>query len=408
MQKLTVFLRESQLPGAPAGPILHGMKPIKPSDNAVLRPRHLLAGLFCALLGLSLGTPDSAAAQATLEEPAEADSTTGASVIFPALGYTPDTSVLAGATWLRFFSLDEEGPAGRPSLFSPVALFTAKKQIMLFLGSDLYWDGGRNHLEIQPSFQRFPDKFFGTGRHLLPGAEENYTPQQFRLELLGERRLVEQFSLGLSYRLDHHRLVKTEAGGALAAGLVRGTETTLLSGAGLVLTRDTRDFVLGPGRGSFLQARLDFFAPSLGSDHDFSELLLDLRRYLALGPAGTLAGQLLGTAHNGDSPFFSLPQLGGFDGLRGYLGGRYRDQVRALARLEWRSHPFWKGLSGAVFAGWGDVAPELSQLTTSARLHAAGFGFRYLINQEQQVKIRMDWGFGHGDGGFYIGLGEAF
>jgi outer membrane protein assembly factor BamA len=355
------------------------------------------------LLLLAQGMAPSASAQEEL-----AEQPTSASVIFPALGYTPDTSVLFGATWLRFFSLEEDPAPGRPSIFSPVLLGTAKKQVMLILGSDLYWDRGRNHVNVVPAFQRFPDQFFGIGRDLAPGAEEDYTPQQFELKLLAERKLVEEFSLGAAFQLVHHRLVETEAGRALASGLVPGTGETLLTGAGLVFSRDTRDFALGPGRGSFLQGRLAFFTPGLGSDFEYTEYMLDLRRYLRLGSAGVLAGQVLATAHVGASPFFTLPQLGGFNGLRGYLGGRYRDQACALARLEWRSRPFWKGLSGAVFAGWGDVAPELQELTTSSQLYAAGFGFRYLINEEQQVKVRMDFGYGHGDGGFYIGLGEAF
>ena len=375
-----------------------------------LHPSSSMRTLFCGpaagailLLFLLVTLPAQALAQ---DSPP--DSTAGTSVLFPALGYTPDTSVLAGATYLRFFSLEAGAPGGRPSLFSPVLLFTAKKQLMLILGADLYWDGGRNHLEITPLFQRFPDQFFGIGRDLAPGAEEDFTPQQFALEVVAERKLVEEFALGLNYRFAHHRLVETEASGQLATGTILGSAKTLLSGAGVLVTRDTRDFTLAPGRGSYLQIRADFFAPGLGSDDEFTEYLLDLRRYVNLGDSGVLAGQFLATAQNGDAPFFILPQLGGFDGLRGYLGGRYRDQARALARLEWRSRPFWKGLSGNLFAGWGDVAPSLEELTTTARLHAAGFGFRYLINEEQQVKIRMDWGFGNGDSGFYISLGEAF
>ena len=36
---------------------------------------------------------------------------------------------------------------------------------------------------------------------------------------------------------------------------------------------------------------------------------------------------------------------------------------------------FWKGLGGAVFAGWGDVSPDIRGLTTAAELYTIGLGF---------------------------------
>ena len=79
-----------------------------------------------------------------------------------------------------------------------------------------------------------------------------------------------------------------------------------------------------------------------------------------------------------------------------------------LARLEWRSGEVWRWLGGVVFAGWGDVAPRPDLLTLDSGLWTVGAGLRVTVNEKEQVKLRLDYGLGNGDSGFYLSLGEAF
>ena len=79
---------------------------------------------------------------------AESDSTatTSSSVILPVLAYTPDTGLMFGGTLLRFFYL-EDGPGLRPSIISPVLIYTLDEQTMIFLGTELNWGAGRHRLQ---------------------------------------------------------------------------------------------------------------------------------------------------------------------------------------------------------------------------------------------------------------------
>ena len=61
-----------------------------------------------------------------------------------------------------------------------------------------------------------------------------------------------------------------------------------------------------------------------------------------------------------------------------------------------------------LFAGIGDVAPDVGRLTLAGNLWSAGFGVRYLWDEAEKLKIRLDFGWGNGDSGFYLTLGEAF
>jgi hypothetical protein len=80
----------------------------------------------------------------------------------------------------------------------------------------------------------------------------------------------------------------------------------------------------------------------------------------------------------------------------------------ALVRAEWRSGPVWKRFGAVAFAGAGDVAPRPGALTTAAGLTTVGLGLRWTVSPQEKVNIRMDFGFGKDDGGFFLSLGEVF
>ena len=350
-----------------------------------------------------------AAARAPAQEPIPEDPPgTGSTVLLPVLGYTPDTGLMLGGIALRFFSLEPEFPDARPSVFSPTFVYTLKNQIMVYLGFGLNWDQDRNAVDIVPSYVKFPDQYYGQGRDVSLADEEDYTSEKFELAWGATRRVWRGARVGLNFRLLRHSLVEIEPAGRLASGAIAGVETSWLSGLGPIVAWDSRDNTWDPDDGLWLQANVRFGASALGSDVSYEEYILDLRGYRTVSANLVLAGQFLGTHLAGEAPFYLLPRLGGDEGLRGYRGGLYLDRARALARLELRRRRVWGRLGAVAFAGIGDVAPELAQLTLSGQLWTAGLGLRYLVDERERVNVRVDFGWGNGDSGFYLSLGEAF
>jgi len=378
------------------------------------RPALLCGLVLAAWLAATAAAAQDPARNRRVAQGAEAVADTavvkerGDTVLLPILGYTPDTGLMLGALALRFFYLDPPGDDTRPSVFSPVVIFTFKSQLMIFVGTDLNWGDGRWHAGLMPSYQKFPDDFYGIGRDVPADPIETYTPEQFAFEGMLEREIVGELRLGVNYRVAKHHLLETEPGGFLDSGLVPGTGNEVMSAPGLQLAWDTRDHTWAPRRGLWLQGGVSFYREGWGSDRRVTEYLVDLRGYVPVGARGALAGQIQYTSLDGDAPFYQMPRLGGQSGLRGYSGGRYLDRTMTLARAEWRSGPVWKRFGGVAFAGIGDVAPRPSALTTTAQLYTFGFGVRYTLSEEEKVNIRVDFGFGNDDGGFYLSLGEAF
>ncbi len=373
----------------------------------------LIAGCLC-LLQPSSGLTQNAAKKERLDNALTATAASdslahsGNTVLLPILGYTPDTGLMLGGTVLRFFYLEPEYADSRPSVFSPVFIYTLKNQILVYLGLSLNWDQDRNALNLVPHFFKFPDQFYGIGRAVSLDQEESFTSENLGLDLYYNRRIWHNWRLGGSYQVVKHGLSETDPDGQLGQGNILGSETSWLSGLGPSLLMDSRDNTWAPDQGWLLWAGARFGGTDLGSDYTYQEYTLDLRGYWPLGEYTVLAGQYLTTRLEGEAPFFAMPRLGGNDGLRGYRGSLFMDKTRALGRLEMRRSRLWGPLGAVVFAGIGDVAPSPGKLTLGGELWSAGFGLRYMLDPNERVNIRIDFGFGNGDSGFYLSLGEAF
>ncbi len=373
----------------------------------------LLAGCLCLVhpgLVLSQEDAESEQRESILLASASPDSlaNSGSTVLLPVLGYTPDTGLMLGGTILRFFYLEPEYADSRPSVFSPVFIYTLKNQIMIFMGLGLNWDQDRNALELNPHFIKFPNQFYGIGRDVSIDDEEDFTSETLGLGLDYSRRVWHNWRVGLSYLIMKHRLTETDPAGQLNQGHILGSENSILSGLGPALVMDSRENTWNPYQGWFLSGTARFGGSALGSDYTLQEYNLDLRGYFSLGEKTVLAGQYLTTRFEGETPFYVMPRLGGDDGLRGYRGGLYMDTTRAFGRMELRRRAILGPFGAVAFAGIGDVAPSPGKLTLAGNLWSAGFGIRYLLDENERINIRLDFGFGNGDSGFYLSLGEAF
>jgi hypothetical protein len=366
----------------------------------------LSALLVLCVAGPVLGAdapPDSATAPADTTEIGKAST-----VLLPVVGYTPDTGVMLGVAALRFFYLEPYGPDVRPSVFSPTFIYTLKNQIMVFMGTELNWDQGRSNAGIFPSYVKFPDQFYGIGRDVSLDDEEDYTPERISVGLRYNREVWGELRLGVDYRITRHRIVEQDPEGQLSSGEINGTENSLLSLPGITVSWDTRDNLWASSKGLWLQLSAATSSGTVGSDYSFNQFTGDFRAYVSAGEKTVWAAQLLATGLDDDPPFFANPRLGGEDGLRGYRAGLFMDKTRALARGEYRRDAIIGRFGGVLFAGIGDVAPYLGNLTLAGNLWSAGFGIRYLWDKEEMLKIRLDFGWGNGDSGFYLSLGEAF
>ena len=122
----------------------------------------------------------------------------------------------------------------------------------------------------------------------------------------------------------------------LDGSTIRGTETVNVLGIGVVLTRDTRDRVIAPRRGSLHVLRARVHPEGLGNTYGYTQVRADLRAYVPVARGHVLAVRGLAATTTANPPFDELPALGGDEVMRGYFEGRFRDRQMLVLEADYR------------------------------------------------------------------------
>lgn len=336
--------------------------------------------------------------------PAQATFKRHSLVPLPVVFYSPETRLGGGVALMHAY---RTSVAGRPVASAASLIFTENRQVVVAVGSDAYLQDGRYHMSGGVGYSKFPNTFYGIGNATPASDSERYTPRAFAIDAAVERLVAPGVYLGVAGDVADGRMVETVAGGALASGTIRGSDVGRVAGLGAAVTYDTRDNTIAAAAGTYARVGVRRYAAGIGSDFEFTTIQLDLRRYRSFAGGHVVAMQGLWMGTSGDVPFHRLPQLGGQNLLRGYFQGRYRDRQYVAAQAEYRT-PSWHRLGLAAFAGAGEVAPGLGSLTLDGLHAAAGAGLRVLLNRQERLALRLDYGAGGGSSGFYITVTEAF
>ncbi len=376
------------------------------------------ARVLAALLGLAaLTSATSLCAQ---------DSSATKTTYLPVIGSAPETGLQFGVAVLRTTDR-RDGGATRPTVLMSNAVRTAKGQTRAFVDAD-YW-AAENRWRVQgiAIAQQFPLGFWGFGSKSPEEARRDFTPRTTDLTLTVWRGLSRRSWLVGQARRVQSRLIeadtydcpiemfaRAEPMGAPDANLscvqdpiesVAGT-TVLLSG-GFVL--DTRDNVLGPTRGHYLEVLAGKSAGAFGSDWDYTRVRVDARAFRTLGAGHVLGVQAQLLAHgDGEIPINLQAVVGNNTTMRGYEMGRYVDRALLTAQLEYRT-PLMGKLGAAAFAGATWLTYEVERMFESRALPSVGAGIRYRLDAAARSAIRVDYAFGaSGQRGLYIAFNEAF
>jgi outer membrane protein assembly factor BamA len=213
------------------------------------------------------------------------------------------------------------------------------------------------------------------------------------------------------------------------------------SGVGISSLFDTRDNILNPFKGVYLDGGVTYFGKELGSDYKFMNFYADARffkhfeRNKKWFSSGTLAFNAIlnfNTAkdetiqsapplptgkprrrfiiENRDyrPPIHQLASLGGSTVLRGFYRGRFKDIDAVVLQTEYRQ-TIYNRWGMTFFGGVGEVGSELSDFDFKGLNYSYGLGLRYMAKKSERINLRLDLGFGNRDSrGIYVGIAEAF
>jgi len=330
-------------------------------------------------------------------------------LIFPVIARSIETDWSFGIATSATFHLAKSDTVTRTSNMQGLALYSLKKQTVVAINGTQYFKKEHFILNEQLSYSYFPDNFWGIGKYSPDSAKEAYTFKQYYLYLHLMRHLGKRCYIGLLYEMQKVLKVEYEPNGIFDKQNVAGRTPYLISGAGLSFTYDTRTEAFSPGTGTFAQFYFNHFGKMTGSDYDYTNIVLDYRKFYTLYKHQVLAlqGYFFGNVGS-EVPIRSLASFGGNNSMRGYYDGRYRDKNQLVFQGEYRM-PVYNRWGVVVFGSTGNVSSTFANYSLNELKYSYGAGIRFAISKKEKLNLRLDYGIGQGDNkGLYFQLGEAF
>ncbi|PWJ44102.1 BamA/TamA family outer membrane protein [Sediminitomix flava] len=342
------------------------------------------------------------------------------STFFPYASYTPETSVEFGALFLRQFKFANAGEETRPSFYRAWGNYTLNNQMNIGAENNFILPGEEWMFNGFISYKDFPEKFYGFGESQLDSAalmewKMFYVEQAFMrglgngLFVGAQARYFNMWDVGFD---DPEVWSEIKALEDYDRILGMGDENTsgknASLGLGLVMVWDTRNSVLAPSKGFYLELSSYWHSENFGSTQTYGQYKIDGRKYFSFFNGESVLGlHTLMQFTTGDAPFREVGMMGGKLMMRGTYYGQFRDNHMIAFQTEWRQHIY--GRWGAVaFAGVGQVAETLGDISASRFETSFGVGLRFNINKKDPANIRVDYGFGPNGGNLYADFGEVF
>ncbi len=180
-----------------------------------------------------------------------------------------------------------------------------------------------------------------------------------------------------------------------------------IAGLGLMVEYDSRDNRFNSTEGSLFDVTWSNSNESFGSDFDFSSTKIEYNIYRKIAEQKVIAGRATTCATPGDAPFYALCKFGQGVDLRGYVGGRFRDERMATVQAEFRWR-FYKRWGLVAFAGFGEVGESWSDFNFDDVLPSAGVGLRFKISKTTGLNLSVDYAVGKDSDAWYFYVGESF
>jgi len=297
---------------------------------------------------------------------------------------------------------------------------------------DLNFSTGRTHEEWwsfdgRIFFEHDPtERFFGIGNDSRLGGESNYETKQVYVRALFGWNVTKNFQVALVERPRYVR-IGTGAFNSIAQTLTVYPTVKGINGGSEVYnelraTYDTRDSLEIPRSGGLAMLYAGVADRRFMSSVSYNRVGAELRHYWTLGKRLTIAGHVYAqyTPAGKETPFWSMPRLGGEDSLlydqetlRGYGVGRFTDDNLAVANFEFRTRVYETDIFGthgiaeiAPFAEAGRVYHKMSENPVSDLHPVGGIGFRAIA--EPFVVGYVDVGFGGEGAAVFSGINYPF
>lgn len=317
--------------------------------------------------------------------------------------YSNETKLGLGLVASGLYRLDKSNLTISPSTVSLYGDFTTSGSLVLGIEGSTIFPEDKYRLNFNLFLFSRPSKYWGIGydngdqKHKFT----KYTKKDIQIKIDFLRKMPNHIYFGVT----------------TSAQEVRGTsfrDLTFLNdersdnvaiGGGFLIGVDSRDFIPNPSRGYYINLEQNFYPTVFGSTYTFNRTNIILRNYQPLWNGATLAIDAEGLFNSGHVPWSMMALLGSPYQMRGYYNGQYRDRKLLQTQCELRQH-IYRRHGVVLWTGAGNCFNDFDNLKWKQTLVSAGVGYRWEF--KDRVNLRLDYGIGKGQSGFYFQINEAF
>ena len=317
----------------------------------------------------------------------------GTLITEPALG-------VGAAAGLAFIG----GPvSGRPDIFLVGGMGTNNGSKGALVGDMRHWFDGRLETRAAVLYASLNLDFYGVGADSVLADNPlryNLEPAAGMFEIryrLGKSPVW----AGINYAYAR-TLVAFEAPSG-TPGLPGLSNTSSVGGVVPSLIIDSRNNFFTPTRGSYLEAWVGVFNPTLGGDEEFQRAQIIATQYVPLHRTFFLGVRGQAAASSEETPFYLRP----FIYQRGVPAMKYLGEEMAQGEIELRWQ-FWKRISAVGFGGAGATWVDSERVESPKTVTAGGAGLRYELARTYGIHVGADVAFGPDGTAFYIQWGSAW
>ncbi|MFC3561916.1 BamA/TamA family outer membrane protein [Pedobacter jamesrossensis] len=346
----------------------------------------------------------------------EKDTTRKASFLpIPSFGYAQETGLEFGVGLIYSYYTDRKDTITRSSNFSLNATYSTKKTYNVAFKGDAWSPGNKYHFIGDVRLKKMPFNFYGIGNNTQKSDEDKLVMNQIKALFDAEESFISNAYTGISLGFENYKFADQTVGGIFSNNpTILDKDGGSVVYLGLSQSYDTRNSNNYPTKGFFGRVTYQYAPHFFGGDSfTGSQIKLDLRNFWSISKKVVFGVQgIYYTIQGSKTPFYLLQQLGNDQIMRGYYGGRYRDEHLMASQVELR-YRFMNRFGIVAFAGAGKVFDNGNFDFKSLKPNY-GFGGRYFFDTAKGLSVRVDYGVGEKlanekrQSGFYISLAEAF
>jgi len=338
--------------------------------------------------------------------------------LFPAIGYTPATS-LAAVVAANFVFYTGDPKTTSASVIATSASYTINKQFVLPVRSNIWLKNNSWNLIGDWRFMKYPQNTYGLGGATTKADADLIDYSYIRFYQSALRNIYSKLYVGGGINFDYFYGIKENWGGtepsSFAAYGVGTGSTSISDGLNFQFLWDNRKNTINPEKGSYVNFVYRFYPSFMGNTTPWASIYADFRKYINLPTKGK---NILGFwlfywgAPRGTAPYLLLPSNGWdtyTNTARGYVQGRFRSINMLYSEVEYRYKITKNGLLGGVVFMNAATYSEPGDGKYKYVYPAVGAGLRVKLNKDSNTNLLIDFAIGlkHSNG-FYLDVGEIF